>query len=66
VALKVQSAEIAHKFDTGGVHSMSHCGRGRGGGGQGAHNARRNCPGATIDGTLVQEMVEDGVELILA
>jgi len=28
-------------------------------------NARRNCPGATIDGILVQEMVEDGVEFIL-
>ena len=28
-------------------------------------NARRNCPGAAIDGVLVQEMVEDGVEFIL-
>ena len=28
-------------------------------------NARRNCPGAAIDGILVQEMVEDGVEFIL-
>jgi hypothetical protein len=28
-------------------------------------NARKNCPTAAIDGVLVQEMVEDGVEFIL-
>jgi acetate---CoA ligase (ADP-forming) len=66
VALKIQSAEIAHKTDIGGVHlgartaaevEAAAC--------KVFDNARRNCPGATIDGILVQEMVEDGVELIL-
>ena len=66
VALKIQSADIPHKSDVGGVHL----------GARGAaeveaaarkvlENSRRNCPGATIDGILVQEMVEDGVEFIL-
>jgi len=66
VALKVQSPDIAHKSDIGGVHlgartaaevEAAAC--------EVLDNARRNCPGATIDGILVQEMVEDGVELIL-
>jgi len=66
VALKIQSPDIPHKSDVGGVHL-------------GARtaaeveaaavavlaNASRNCPGAAIDGILVQEMVTDGVELIL-
>jgi acetyltransferase len=66
VALKVQSADIPHKSDIGGVHL----------GAMGAaqveaaaarvlENARRNCPQAAIDGVLVQEMVTDGVEFIL-
>jgi acetate---CoA ligase (ADP-forming) len=66
VALKIQSAEIAHKSDVGGVHlgartaaEVEAAAR------KVLDNARRNCPGATIDGILVQEMVEDGVELIL-
>jgi acetate---CoA ligase (ADP-forming) len=66
VALKIQSAEIAHKSDIGGVHlgartaaEVEVAAR------KVFDNARRNCPGATIDGILVQEMVEDGVELIL-
>jgi acetate---CoA ligase (ADP-forming) len=66
VALKVQSADIAHKSDIGGVHLGA---RSAAEVEAAAHkvfdNARRNCPGATIDGILVQEMVEDGVDLIL-
>src|SRR5262245_19958705 len=66
VALKIQSAEIAHKSDVGGVHLGA---RTAAEVEVAAHkvldNACRNCPGATIDGILVQEMVEDGVELIL-
>jgi len=66
VALKIQSAEIAHKSDIGGVHLGA---RTAAEVEAAAHkvfdNARRNCPGATIDGILVQEMVDDGVELIL-
>jgi acetyltransferase len=66
VALKIQSPDIAHKSDIGGVHlnartapEIEAAAR------KVLENARRNCPGATIDGILVQEMVEDGVELIL-
>ena len=66
VALKIQSVDIPHKSDVGGVHlgartpaeieAAAH---------QVLANAARNCPGAKIDGVLVQEMVADGVEFIL-
>jgi succinyl-CoA synthetase beta subunit len=66
VALKIQSPDIPHKSDVGGVHlgartpaEVEAAAR------QVFENARRNCPGATIDGILVQEMIEDGVEFIL-
>jgi acetate---CoA ligase (ADP-forming) len=66
VALKIQSRDIAHKSDIGGVHLNA---RTAAEVEAAAHkvldNARRNCPTATIDGILVQEMVEDGVEFIL-
>jgi len=66
VALKIQSHDIAHKSDIGGVHLNA---RTAAEVEAAAHkvleNARRNCPTATIDGILVQEMVEDGVEFIL-
>jgi acyl-CoA synthetase (NDP forming) len=66
VVLKVQSPDIPHKSDVGGVHL-------------GAHtpadieraarwvldNARRASPDADIHGVLVQELIEDGVEFIL-
>jgi acetyltransferase len=66
VALKIQSPDIPHKSDIGGVHlgartasEVETAAR------RVLDNARRNCPGAAIDGILVQEMVEDGVEFIL-
>ncbi len=66
VALKIQSPDIPHKSDIGGVHlgartsaEVEAAAR------KVFDNARRNCPGATIDGILVQEMVADGVEFIL-
>jgi acetate---CoA ligase (ADP-forming) len=66
VAVKVQSPDIPHKSDIGGVHlgaatpaEVEAAAR------QVLENARRNCPQATIDGILVQEMVADGVEFIL-
>jgi acyl-CoA synthetase (NDP forming) len=66
VALKIQSAEIAHKSDIGGVHLNARtAAEVEAGARKVFDNARRNCPGATIEGILVQEMVGDGVELIL-
>jgi len=66
VALKIQSPDIPHKSDVGGVHlgaktpaEVEAAVR------QVLANAERNCPDATIDGILVQEMVVDGVEFIL-
>jgi acyl-CoA synthetase (NDP forming) len=66
VALKIQSPDIAHKSDIGGVHLGARtAAEVETAAGNVFDNARRNCPGATIDGILVQEMVEDGVEFIL-
>src|SRR5215467_14632052 len=66
VALKIQSPDIAHKSDIGGVHLGARTATEVEAAARGVFdNARRNCPDATIDGILVQEMVEDGVEFIL-
>jgi acetyltransferase len=66
VALKIQSRDIPHKSDIGGVYLNARTAAEIE---AAAHkvldNARRNCPDATIDGILVQEMVEDAVEFIL-
>jgi acyl-CoA synthetase (NDP forming) len=66
VALKIQSPDIPHKSEVGGVHlgartptEVETAAR------QVLENAKRNCPHAAIDGILVQEMVADGVEFIL-
>jgi acetyltransferase len=65
VALKIQSADIPHKSDIGGVHlgartavEVEAAAR------QVLDNAARDAPDAAIDGLLVQEMVE-GVEFVL-
>jgi acyl-CoA synthetase (NDP forming) len=66
VALKIQSTDIPHKTDVGGVHlgartppEVEAAAR------QVLDNAARNAPHAAIDGVLVQEMVEPGVEFVL-
>jgi acyl-CoA synthetase (NDP forming) len=66
VALKIQSPDIPHKSDVGGVHlgartpaEVEAAAR------RVLENAKRHCPQAVIDGVLVQEMVTDGVEFIL-
>jgi acetyltransferase len=66
VALKIQSPDIPHKSDIGGVHlGVRSASEVEAAARQVLYNARLNCPGAAIDGVLVQEMVEDGVEFIL-
>jgi len=66
VALKIQSVDIPHKSDVGGVHLGARTAAEVSEAAQNVlANARRNCPAATIDGILVQEMIEDGVEFIL-
>jgi acyl-CoA synthetase (NDP forming) len=66
VALKVQSADIPHKSDIGGVHlGATTAAEVEAAARQVLENARRNCPHAAIDGILVQELVTDGVEFIL-
>jgi acetyltransferase len=66
VALKVQSPDIPHKSEVGGVHlgartpaEIDAAAR------QVLENARRARPGADIHGVLVQEMVGAGAEFIL-
>ena len=66
VALKVQSADIPHKTEAGGVRlglrsedevEAAYAGI--------MESVRRHHPDAVIDGVLVQEMVKDAVEVIL-
>jgi acyl-CoA synthetase (NDP forming) len=66
VALKVQAAGLAHKSDVGGVRlglDDKAAVRRAYDGVVGA--VRRARPGRVVDGVLVQEMVDDGVEVIL-
>ena len=66
VALKIQSRDIAHKSDIGGVYlGAATPSEVEDGARQVLENARKNCPQAAIDGLLVQEMIEDGIEFIL-
>ena len=66
VALKIESADIAHKTEAGGVR-LNVSGETAV---RTAHNeilaaAARHAPNAKIDGVLVQEMVTEGQEMLL-
>ena len=66
VALKIQSADIPHKSDVGGVHLGARTASEVEAAARNVlANAARHCPQAVIDGILVQEMVEDGTEFVL-
>jgi acetyltransferase len=66
VALKLQSAAIAHKTEAGGVRlNLASDDAVRSAYAEIVANARRFAPEADIEGVLVQEMLEDGVEVII-
>lgn len=66
VVLKVQSQDIPHKSDVGGVYlGAKSTEEVRTASAQILASARKAKPDAAIDGVLVAEMVEDGTEFIL-
>ncbi|MEO5691800.1 MAG: acetate--CoA ligase family protein [Usitatibacter sp.] len=66
VALKIQSADIPHKTEAGGVRlHVPNSQAVRAEYDEIIASARAHAPEAMIDGVLVQEMVEGGVEVIL-
>ena len=66
VALKIQSPDIPHKSDVGGVHLGARTAEDvEKAATKVLENSIKACPEAKIDGILVQEMVEGGVEFIL-
>lgn len=66
VVLKVQSPQIAHKTEAGGVRlGLVDDDQVRAAYGEIVENARKHAPGAAIHGVLVQEMIDGGVEVII-
>jgi acetyltransferase len=66
VVMKVMSAEVVHKFDAGGVLLNIEGADGAKTGYDKIYaNIARNVPGAKIDGILIEEMAEKGVEVIV-
>ena len=66
VVIKIQSADISHKSDVGGVAvGLSGDERLAAAYGKMEADIARNCPNATIDGILVEAMGKRGVELII-
>jgi acetyltransferase len=66
VALKVQSAQILHKTEAGGIAlGLGTDDEVRAAYDEVLANARRFAPHAEIQGVLVQEMLRDGVEVII-
>ncbi|MCC6532147.1 MAG: acetate--CoA ligase family protein [Burkholderiales bacterium] len=66
VAVKICSADIAHKTEAGGVRLHIQRGEALAEAMRAVlRNAREHCPGARIGGVLVSEMVTDGVEMLI-
>lgn len=65
VALKIQSADIPHKSDIGGVRLNVVTENAHAAAAEILDNARKACPEARIEGVLVQEMIGEGAEFIL-
>lgn len=66
VVMKIQSADIPHKTEAGGVRiGVAEAAAASVAFDEIVANARTHAPGAAIDGVLVQEMVGGGTELIL-
>jgi acetyltransferase len=66
VALKVDSADILHKTEAGGIRlGLRDAGQVRAAFGEVTSSARAYAPQAAINGVLVQEMVPGGVEAIV-
>ena len=66
VALKIESADITHKSDIGGVAlRLGSSNEVREAYERIRTEVSRRAPGATVDGVLVQRMADEGVEMIL-
>ena len=66
VALKVQSPDVPHKSDAGGVHlGAASAEQVEAAYLRVVENVKAARPGARFDGVLVQEMVSDGLEVIV-
>jgi acetyltransferase len=66
VVLKIDSRDIPHKTEAGGVRvGLRNGGEVRSAFEEITRNARSHAPSAAIDGVLVQEMVSAGVEVIV-
>jgi acyl-CoA synthetase (NDP forming) len=66
VALKIESAEITHKSDVGGVAlKLSNATDVRDAHARISSEVSRRAPSAKIDGVIVQRMASEGVEMIL-
>ncbi|MDO5565752.1 MAG: acetate--CoA ligase family protein [Planctomycetia bacterium] len=66
VVMKVMSADVVHKFDSGGVLlNIEGPEAARAGYAKIYENVAKSVPGAKIDGILIEQMAEKGVEVIL-
>ncbi|MGD0021180.1 MAG: acetate--CoA ligase family protein [Smithellaceae bacterium] len=66
VVLKIQSAQITHKTEAGGIKlNVAGDAEVRAGFKEVISNAKKYMPEAKIQGVLVQEMLKDGVEVII-